>query len=599
MKAKSAERRKYVRIATVLPVEFYIADSQQQQITPWLQGFTHDVSKGGIRLVVNDIWKGFWEKVVTSGAVLSLRITLHFRQKPISATAKVVWADVEKQSDFNRHTIGLEFTKVHSREADLLFRYALTKKVVPLLVGGIVGFLAIAMTAVLLNSHVLTRQNKKLVNDYVALLQQTNVLEKELQEVQAKGVSAAEVKEKIDILIRQKQKVSTKVIDGMYDWIKYRQDLIKGLVLSYEGDDRLQRVCFTYDQALAAIVFMVRGDTERAKKILDFYYERINEKSPVHNAYFTDGSVFEYVIHCGPNAWIGLAALDYVRRTGERRYLAIAENIAAVLSSNMDKEGGVRGGPDETWYSTEHNLDAYAFFMLLYEVTGDESSQESAGKIKRWLKRYAYTQYGPPVKRGKGDATIATDTYAWSVAALSPKTLRELGMNPETIIEYAIEKCGVKTEFKRTQGSVSISGFDFSKAKHLARGGVISGEWTAQMILTLEIMADYFKEINDKKSKDYFQKAKFYFNELQKMLITSFSRVGREDPCLPYASHPLVDTGHGWRTPKGDKTGSLASTAYFLLAYEGYNPLRAERLGLSFKKEDLQAAGIGSGGKNE
>ena len=67
------------------------------------------------------------------------------------------------------------------------------------------------------------------------------------------------------------------------------------------------------------------------------------------------------------------------------------------------------------------------------------------------------------------------------------------------------------------------------------------------------------------------------------MLISSYSRLGREDPCLPYASSPFVDTGHGWRTPKGSQTGSLASTAYFLLAYYGYNPLRGEYLGTSLK----------------
>ena len=67
------------------------------------------------------------------------------------------------------------------------------------------------------------------------------------------------------------------------------------------------------------------------------------------------------------------------------------------------------------------------------------------------------------------------------------------------------------------------------------------------------------------------------------MIITSPSRAGKQDPSLPYASSAFIDTGHGWRTPKGSRTGSLASTAYFLLAYYGYNPLKAEYLSVSLK----------------
>jgi len=251
----------------------------------------------------------------------------------------------------------------------------------------------------------------------------------------------------------------------------------------------------------------------------------------------------------------------------------------------MDAEGGIKGGPEENWYSTEHNLDAYAFFTLYYELTGDYRYADAASKIKSWISRHTYTRRGPPVNRGKGDATIATDTYAWSVTAFGPKELLSLNMNPESILEFAIEHCEVETNFKRREGEVSLRGFDFAKIRHAARGGVVSGEWTAQMILAFEVMADYYKDKEPQKSIQYLEKAIFYFNELQKMLITSPSRAGREDPCLPYASSPSADTGHGWRTPKGDRTGSLASTSFFLISYYGYNPLQGRFLNTSLKDE--------------
>ena len=56
------------------------------------------------------------------------------------------------------------------------------------------------------------------------------------------------------------------------------------------------------------------------------------------------------------------------------------------------------------------------------------------------------------------------------------------------------------------------------------------------------------------------------------MIITSPSPVGQGEFCLPYSSHEFVDTGHGWRTPKGID-GSVAATAYAIFAIEGFNPL--------------------------
>ena len=57
------------------------------------------------------------------------------------------------------------------------------------------------------------------------------------------------------------------------------------------------------------------------------------------------------------------------------------------------------------------------------------------------------------------------------------------------------------------------------------------------------------------------------------MIISSLSAFGQGNWCLPYASQENIDTGHGWRTPKGDKTGSVAATAYTIFAISEFNPL--------------------------
>jgi len=659
---QTSDKRRYIRISTVLPIEFFVFDANGKKFTPWLQGFTQDIGKGGICLLMNDLWWGLAERLKQKDIQLFLKINLPLKHSPMCLTARASWVRKQRLKDFNRYIIGLKFLKANNKEANSLFRYALVKKSTPIAIGTIMAVLVFFSLSLFWRMDSLARKNRKLVSDYVSILEKRSSLEEVLKEglgeeeflkqrqsnlklaiesldkevilwqdkydalvvssnssttsseealsfkkklavlelelaslsrendflktkEKESKASASKIQETVESLQREEAKSSQKIIKGMYSWIKNRQDLRRGLVLSYEGDNSLERVCFTYDQSLAAIVLLISGDKLRAEKILDFYLKKINQGQDIYNAYFTQGDVFEYVLHSGPNAWLGLAALCYTKETGDKKYLPIVKKVSNFLLAMMDGEGGVRGGPDASWYSTEHNLDVFAFFKLFYEVAGERRYLNAAESIKKWISRYSYTDYGPLIKRGKGDSTIATDTYAWSITALGPEDLLSLKMNPESILKFAVEHCEVGVKFKRKKGEVILRGFDFAKVKNAPRGGVVSGEWTSQMILALEVMADYFKDKDPNKSKEYLAKAFFYFNELQKMLITSPSRVGREDPCLPYASSPFVDTGHGWRTPRGSRTGSLASTAYFLLAYHGYNPLKGEFLDLSLSRD--------------
>jgi hypothetical protein len=269
--------------------------------------------------------------------------------------------------------------------------------------------------------------------------------------------------------------------------------------------------------------------------------------------------------------------VQYTKKSKDTSYVRLAEEIASRIIDlqNKDKDGGIRGGPDVEWYSTEHNLDAYAFFNMLYEITGKARYQEAAERVLNWLVRYTYGKTELPVKRGKGDSTIATDTYAWSIAAIGPEKLEKLGMNPDKIMEFAEENCRAEVSFVRPKGqSVKIKGFDFASLRHVARGGIVSSEWTAQMVMAYKIMADFYnKKGMTTKAAAYSAKADEYLLNLSNMIISSPSPSGQGESCLPYATLDYVDTGHGWFTPKGKSTGSVAGTAYALFAYYNYNPL--------------------------
>lgn len=381
------------------------------------------------------------------------------------------------------------------------------------------------------------------------------------------------------VLKKESQDLHQKGLDNMYRWLKVQQSSRTGLLTSFEGDRSLRNWAFTYDQALAAQVFTLFGDYSRVQMIFDFYQQKAQRTDGAFANAFNArrGDVAEYLVHSGPNIWLGIAILQYTNKTKDRQYLLLAESIAdwAIDLQNEDTDFGIRGGPKESWFSTEHNLDAYALFVMFYDLTQKDHYKEASGRSLNWLMKHARNETSPPVKRGKGDATIATDTFSWAISSLGPEILIENEMDPEQIIKFAEENCAVEVDYERPEGEVvKVRGFDFAKYTHLPRGGLVSTEWTAQMIVAYQVMGDYFSKNGAlNKANQCYQKGDFYLNELGKMVISSPSKTGQGEGCLPYASAAFADTGHGWRTPKGNRTGSVAGTAYTIFASLRYNPL--------------------------
>lgn len=451
------------------------------------------------------------------------------------------------------------------------------------------------------------QESQKELDDKLKVLEETRKMEKaktELLHIQESEVQKlktmlgelsqdkAGLRQKIDDLAKMEQSAQDKLreikgrkmllekenFEKMYQWVKTHQNPRTGLVISFEGDESVDGQSFTYDQALAVIAFSYFRDFEQAGKILDFYLSKAKRGQGFYNSYYASSAdVSEFIIHSGPNLWLGIAALQYTKMSGDEKYLPLAREIAAWILrlQGEDAQGGLRGGPDTPWYSTEHNLDGFAFFNMFYQIKKEPAYLKASQKILSWLEIHAYDNPQVPVKRGKGDATIATDTYAWSIASLGPQRLTQSGMDPEAIMKFAESNCTVAVGYPRPGGeTIQVKGFDFAKQAHSARGGVVSSEWTAQMILSYKLLSGYFASQGDSaKEKLYSDKAEEYLEELTKMIIASPSRTGQGQGCLPYASTDFMDTGHGWMTPKGKDTGSLSATVYTIFAYYGFNPL--------------------------
>ena len=630
------EQRKYLRLDTVFPVQFRLEEPEGEVfLSGWLQGFTNNISRGGICLEINNLDPELFELLKKMNIKLSIEINIPVSQKPICARASIIWVkDIFK--DKHQYLVGINYDYIPAKQNNKLLRYSWLKKLFVPVVAALVIILAAALGANGYLNFKLTQGNKLLIEKLALVLKDSSAAQQKIEEAaaqrksfeseliilqeqiksvqfQKEKISAADfmrikqlndlvaglAKEKLVLndrlaaVVRDENLASQEFIqldqkkaalekanfDKMYQWLKIHQNSRTGLVASFEGDQEIANWSFTYDQALLVQAYAKFLDFDRAKKILDFFAQDAKKENGwLLNAYYSDdGAPAEFILHSGPNLWVGLAIMQYMQSAKDKSYLGLAENIAETMIKLQaeDAGGGIRGGPAVEWYSTEHNLDAYAFFKMLAKVTGKTIYSQVAAKALNWMVNNTYGRQDLPVKRGKGDATIATDTYAWSIAAVGPEKLLALGMDPDQILEFVEENCSVEVNFMRANAqSVKIKGFDFAPQRHTARGGAVSSEWTAQMVVSYKIMEEFYLKKGDKiKAANYGAKARMYLSELGKMIISSSSASGQGQGCLPYATLDQVDTGHGWVTPKGGHTGSVSGTVYTLFAYYGFNPL--------------------------
>ncbi len=625
---------------TVFPVELCVQEEPSLKGQDLTQAFTRDVSAGGMCLEVRVFGKNFERAMEKPGAELGLTINPTFSRAPIKAIARVAWLR-KSELAAPRYLIGITYTQIDDRAKSRLIGHARWLVWLPRLVWTAGSVMAALLIGLYIHDQTLIRENKELVSQIVESASKKSDIASQLYELQrrktllddeieksrkkidrleksmvpetALSVDAtrqthyqkqladivsrqADIKQKIQTIQSDRQKLQSSyrvlevrekplaisALKQMFGWLQSHQNFHTGLVVSYEGDESLKDVAFTYDQSLAAQTFLLFDDLKNAEAILSFFEERAaKSEGGFFNAYDTvDGRSTENTVNTGPNLWLGIAALQYEHRAKNGRFLPLAKRVADWALGFQDEDGGLSGGPSIDWYSTEHNLDAYAFFSMLAQETGDARYKNARERSLEWIKKYAYSATEGRMQRGKGDATIATDTFSWALAALGPEALGRIGSDAEDIMKFAEANCEVSVEFIQSGGkSVTVRGFDFARAQNVGRGGIISTEWTAQMIVAYRVLSEHFKSLgNEDKSLLYSDKANFYLSELQKMIITSPSKMGQGRGCLPYASHDNVDTGHGWRSPKGRSTGSVAGTAYAIFAWSDYNPFDLEIL---------------------
>jgi hypothetical protein len=232
----------------------------------------------------------------------------------------------------------------------------------------------------------------------------------------------------------------------------YAQGQTLRLIQSYSDQMQLLSTSFVYDNAVVINALLERGDPADLQRALllgkALLYAQQNDSSGdgrVRQAYFVaqpdaNGVFLQPALApfffigsaTGDMAWVGMALAHLFAYSGEQQFLNGAVRLGQWIVNNTASTSGAGGftaGVDSnnnplTYKSTEHNIDAFAFFTMLARLTGASSWATQAQRARSFVQAMFNTTDGFFWTGTLTDgATINTsaipeDVNTWSFLAL-------------------------------------------------------------------------------------------------------------------------------------------------------------------------------------
>lgn len=153
-KDEFTERRRYVRLETVFPIEFQVfLKEKDQAISGLMQGFTRNVSEGGMCLEVNELENGFVNEILFPNNELGLYINIPHKKEPIKARAEVKWHKKIKETFPNKYQFGVEYIHIEDKVRKEIIGYARRLRRRPKIIFASVFLLTIACSILFWQLH--------------------------------------------------------------------------------------------------------------------------------------------------------------------------------------------------------------------------------------------------------------------------------------------------------------------------------------------------------------------------------------------------------------------------------------------------------------
>jgi hypothetical protein len=188
--------------------------------------------------------------------------------------------------------------------------------------------------------------------------------------------------------------------------------------------DRLINRSYTYDNALATFAFISIGARQEAEQLLDQLKAVQRTDGSLEYAFNVNTGESVSQFRAGAMAWVGYAALAYRKAYGNSRYDNMLAGIVRYLLALRSSDGLIRGGPDVTWVSTQHNLLAVGMLRDLAADLGKKGTlatglkyddiNAAANSIGNAILAHMLVQEGPLAyfRQGVGDPVLPADVQA-------------------------------------------------------------------------------------------------------------------------------------------------------------------------------------------
>lgn len=329
--------------------------------------------------------------------------------------------------------------------------------------------------------------------------------------------------------------------DLVYDWIGHMQH-DNGLMESAEGTDFVS----LYDNALASLIFMAKGDFHKAEKIFDHFNDRIDLELlngtggfyQFRNTMGENGSR----TWLGDNSWLLIALNNYKQLTNNSKYDRLSAALQNWIRSLQVEDGGLVGG---------FNDDGSAIGKITEGMITAFNAVHGYDDFHRKLLNYLHSE-----RWDESELLLVTQKenpkyqYALDLHSLSYLIFENF---PDRSLEQA-------SRYQNNQISTvtvtELEGYCFDED-----ADVIWLEGTAQMALAYGRANQYLK--SDK-----------IIEELEKAFI--LSELHPDTKGLPYTANQGTTFGAAFLWEHADLKPALSSSIWYLFNKMDFDPLALE-----------------------
>ncbi len=355
-----------------------------------------------------------------------------------------------------------------------------------------------------------------------------------------------EVSEQIDdivsTIVPEETMEEEEEIDEVYNWISQMQ-LSNGLLESSENSNFIS----LYDNALASLVFISKGELERAEKIFDFFNSKIDSELlnstggfyQSRNANGENGGR----TWMGDNAWLLIALNNYHASTQSQKYQYLAQELENWIRTLQDTDGGLWGGYNEN--GTQIHKITEGIITAFNAVEGYDDFHKNILKFleeKRWDSNEKLIVAWPE----NPDYNFAMDLHPLAYGIFDDFPVNSLLKTDRYL----------NTQIATVTGK-EVTGYCFDEDKD-----VIWLEGSAQMSIAFQK-----GNMNSEANKTIL--------ELEKTFIKSTSLDNAKG--IPYAANYGTSYGASLLWDHVDITPAVSSTAWYLFAKANFNPLDLEK----------------------